>query len=203
VEDQLKETGFGLDYEDGFGDRRGDVRAFSFWPEQNRKKVRLFKLHGSINWYFYNFPGWAYQCAIPDTDPSHSRDQNGRLLIPAEPKAAFLSGTVVKELRYGTGLFGEIFSQFRRHLGRHKHLVLCGYGFGDTGINNRIHQWLCDSLDGSNKLIVLHEGSEQDFFEDKPLWMQELKSERRLALVDKWLENCKVADIEQYFDDVD
>lgn len=201
VEGQLRATD--LDYEDGFADRNhGEFSVFSGWPECTRKRVRLFKLHGSINWYPYDFPGWARQYAIPDNDPSHCHDQNGRILKPVGGKAAFLSGTVVKEQRYGIGLFGDLFSEFRRHLGRHKHLICCGYGFGDTGINNRIYQWVCDSLDGSNTLIILSQDSEQTFFEDKPFWMQNLQSQGRVILVNKWLQCCSPTDLERFFDDI-
>ena len=187
-------------YEDGFADRRGQLRAFNGWPKNSREKVRLFKLHGSVNWYLYEFPGWARQYAIPDSDAFHSRDQNGNLVKPAEWKPAFLSGTVVKEQLYGIGFFGDLFAAFRQHLASHVHLIFCGYGFGDPGINSRIDQWLCDRLDGSNRLVVLNRGSEADFFADKPLWLQDLHSQGRLILVDKWLQDCTVADLAPYFD---
>jgi hypothetical protein len=43
-------------YEDGFADRRGELLVFSWWPQNKREKVRLFKLHGSVNWFLYAFP---------------------------------------------------------------------------------------------------------------------------------------------------
>ena len=67
----------------------------------------------------------------------HSKDQHGDFVHPVEWKAAFLSGTIVKELRYGVGLWAELFSAFRFHLASHTHLICCGYGFGDTGVNQR------------------------------------------------------------------
>lgn len=207
VEDQLRAKGF--DLEDGFSDQdHGEFRAFSGWSQCNRQKVRLFKLHGSISWYLYDFPLWtstlpARRYAIPLKGRNHSRDQHNTPLKPVDVKAAFLTGSVVKERRYGAGLFGELFTEFRRHLGRHKHLICCGYGFGDTGINKRIHQWLCDSLDGSNKLVVLNTGPEETFFEDKSPWMLEMKSQGRLVLIDKWLQCCKLSDLNCYFDDID
>jgi hypothetical protein len=189
-----------VDYEDGFADRHGELLAFNGWPERTRQKVRLFKLHGSVNWYLYDFPGWARQYAIPDKDAFHSHDQNGTLVRPADWKAAFLSGTVVKEQFYGIGFFGDIFAAFQRHLAPHKHLICCGYGFGDPGINSRIYQWLCDRLDGSNRLVVLNQGTEATFFADKPYWLQHLHEQRRLILVNKWLQDCTVADLAPYFD---
>jgi hypothetical protein len=66
IEAQCKANG--IAFEDGFAYRRGELRAFSSWPENARKKVRLFKLHGSVNWFLYDFPdfpGRARQYAIP------------------------------------------------------------------------------------------------------------------------------------------
>jgi len=198
IEAQLEDQG--IAYEDGFADRHGELRAFSFWHAERREKVRLFKLHGSVDWFLYEFPGWARQYAIPDHDAFHSRDQNGAFVKPVEWKAAFLSGTIVKEQYYGTGLFGELFSAFRSHLGRHTHLICCGYGFGDPGVNGRIHQWLQDSLDRSNRLVVLNPGSDREFFDAKPFWLQDLHSHGRLIRVDKWLQHCLVDDLLPFFD---
>ena len=200
VEAQLRSMKF--DYEDGFDNRRGELRVFSFWPTNARKKTRIFKLHGSIDWYFYEFSDGMRQYAIPDKDPSHSYDQNKKLIRPLDSKAAFLSGTVVKERRYGTGVFGELFTEFRRHLGQHRHLISSGYGFGDTGINNRIHQWLCDLPNRANKLVVLSNKSEPKFFEDKPIWMRDMRSRGQLILVAKRLQDCSTNDLEPYFDNV-
>jgi hypothetical protein len=187
-------------YEDGFADRRGELLAFSWWPQDKREKVRLFKLHGSVNWFLYAFPGWARQYAIPDKEAFHSRDENGNLVRPVEWKAAFLSGTVVKEQLYGVGFFGDLFTAFRQHLGTHKHLIFCGYGFGDPGINNRIDQWLHDRLDGSNRIVVLNSGSEADYFADKPYWLQDLHGRGQLIFINKWLQDCTVGDLAPYFD---
>lgn len=189
-----------IPYEDGFADRRGELRVFSWWSQNRSAKVRLFKLHGSVNWFLYEFPGWARQYAIPDKDAFRSHDQNGNLVTPVEWKAAFLSGTVVKEQLYGIGFFGDLCTAFRQHLAPHRHLIVCGYGFGDPGINSRIDQWLHDRLDGSNKLVMLHRGSVGQFFADKPYWLQDLHAQGKLIFGGKWLQDCTVADLSPYFD---
>lgn len=145
VERQFESDGIS-DVESGFDDRRhGEFLVYrsGWWSDssQPRHKVRLFKLHGSLNWWLYEFPEWdtstkrVRQYAIPDgyPNPYHSKDQNGHFVHPVGNKAAFLSGTIVKELRYGTALWGELFSALRSHLANHTHLICCGYGFGDTG----------------------------------------------------------------------
>lgn len=198
IEGQCKDTG--LQLEDGFADRRGELRAFNGWPEHARQKVRLFKLHGSVNWFLYDFPGWAHQYAIPDSDAFHSHDQYGKLVRPVEWRSAFLSGTIVKEQLYGIGFFGDLFTAFRRHLGQHAHLIFCGYGFGDPGINSRINQWIHDRPAPGNRIVVLNGGTRAGFFADKPMWLQDLHAKGRLLFVDKWLQDCTLADLTPYFD---
>jgi hypothetical protein len=200
VENQLKDDGI-ADVEAGFDDKNhGKFSVFGGWSKIRRKKVRLFKLHGSLNWHLYDFPNWARQYAIPQNDLWHSTDENGNLVRPVEGKAAFLSGTIVKEQRYGLGLWGELFSNFREHLSRHTHLICCGYGFGDPGINHRLEQWVDDRLDGSNRLVILAPGSPEKFLADKPLWLHRLFEQKRVLFVGAYLENCTLDQIAGYFD---
>lgn len=204
VEAQLKSDGI-RDVESGFDDRsHGEFSVYrSGWWEDTklpRGKIRFFKLHGSLNWWLYDFPGWARQYAIPDGDAFHSKDQNDKFVKPVEWKAAFLSGTIVKEMRYGVGLWAELFAAFRSHLASHTHLICCGYGFGDTGVNQRLVQWMSDRLDGSNRLVILTPEAPGDYFSDKPPWLERLHEEGRVIIVPQYLENCSLADLSPYFD---
>lgn len=204
VEAQLKSDGI-ADVETGFDDRthgQFSVYRSGWWEDTKRprKMVRLFKLHGSLNWWLYEFPNWARQYAIPDGEPFHSKDQNGQIVNPVEWKAAFLSGTIVKELRYGVGLWSELFAAFRSHLASHTHLICCGYGFGDTGINQRLVQWMQDRLNGSNRLVILTPDAPERYFSDKPYWLVQLWEQRRVIIVPKYLEHCTLADLTPYFD---
>jgi hypothetical protein len=79
-------------------------------------------------------------------------------------------------------------------------LICCGYGFSDTGINQRLIQWVHDRLDGSNRLVILTPEEPSRYFKDKPPWMNKLWNQRRIILVSKYLENCALADLERYFD---
>lgn len=200
VETQLREDGIS-DLEEGFDDRtRGKCSVFSGWPSDRRKKVRLLKLHGSLNWYLYDFPGWARQYAIPDADSKYCKDIAGRMLYPVEGKAAFLTGTIVKEQRYGIGFWGELFSNFGSHLSKHTHLICSGYGFGDPGINQRLAQWMNDRLDGTNRLVILTPRSADDFLENKPYWLARLHGEGRARFVQSHLESCRIDELKEFFD---
>lgn len=151
IEDELKSAGYDCDA--GFKDRkRGQFRVYQpGWAKNGvRKRVRIFKLHGSLNWYLCRFPRWAQQYAIPLVDPFRGLDARGRHVKAVEGKAAFLSGTIVKELHYGEGFFSDLFEDFRAHLSQHTHVIFCGYGFGDSGVNLRLDQW-AHNLTGRKK----------------------------------------------------
>ena len=79
--------------------------------------------------------------AIPFVYPFRGLDAGGRRVKAVEGKAAFLPGTIVKELYYGEGFFSDLFDDFRDHLSQHTHGIFCGYGFGDPGVNLRLDQW--------------------------------------------------------------
>ena len=204
VEPQLKADGI-TELEFGFHDHTHcECAVFSAWPAQEchpRKTVRIFKLHGSLNWYRYDFPDGSRQYAIPDGDPYHCHDQNKRLLTPVDWKAAFLSGTVVKEQRYATGPWEHLFANFRSHLSKHTHLMCCGYGFGDTGINQRVVQWMHDRPPPGNRLVILTPEPPDPYFVDKPVWLTEFWREGRVDLVPKYLEKCALDDLRYFFDD--
>ncbi|MFA5263339.1 MAG: SIR2 family protein [Opitutaceae bacterium] len=205
VEEQFK--GSGLNCEMGFGDRsRGNFSVYQpGWADPRKPRAtttRLFKLHGSLNWYLYEIPESPRpfrQYAIPDGDPYHVRDNRGRDVRPADWKAAFLSGTIVKEQRYGYGFWSELFSAFQEYLTHHTHLICCGYGFGDPGVNLRLEQWT-RNLSGKNTLVILTPEPARTYLVRKPIWMQQLWTEGRVVLIPQYLKDCKLRQIEKYFD---
>ena len=204
VENQLAADGI-HDIETGFEDRthgQFSVYRSRWWKctATPRKHVRLFKLHGSLDWWLFDFPGWARQYAIPDGEPDRGKDERGQLVDLVEWKAAFLSGTIVKELRYGLGFWGEQIEGFREHLAAHTTLICCGYGFGDAGVNLRIDQWMCDRLDGSNRLVILTPDAPERYLSDKPHWLIRHFEAGRVHFVPKYFNNCEVSDLRRYFD---
>jgi hypothetical protein len=138
---------------DGFGSEINGVR---YWePEtyrDNSRGVRLFKLHGSINWY--EFPKGV---GIPlNRDPWHSRNPQGDYQHPDLSRpglAVMLIGTFNNILEYTHGVFAELYYLFRKRMQEINHLVICGYGFGDKGINNSIIEWF--NSNQQNKIIVI------------------------------------------------
>lgn len=147
--DTLLETALsktGLHVNDGFSEPIHDVRYFDVRNFESGHGVRLIKLHGSINWFklrpedddkTYDDVG------IPlNYDFWHTRDHRGKLQWPVDGRPMMLTGTFNKMIDYGIGVFADLHYQFYKSLQDCKNLIICGYGFGDRGINQRVLDWL-------------------------------------------------------------
>jgi hypothetical protein len=197
VERQFEDTG--VSYTDGFEDRQDGYRLFS--PQWDRAPVRVLKLHGSLNWSYCLFTkadcSKFEQTAIFDRPADKcSYDRNP---IEVRNELQFLTGTTVKENSYGYDIIGDLFMRFREFSCAHRTLFVCGYGWGDKGINIRINQWLRDQT--ANKIVILHEGDERLVL-DKRFWQTRWAMYHRAGkakIIPHWLPNCTE---DQLFDDL-
>jgi len=141
VEDFLKPLN--IKYADGFGAEGSyGVRYWNYKLYDDESiKVRLFKLHGSIDW---------------DNIGNGIGIRAGKKSCNIEPvnlSPIMLIGTFNKMIEYTHGIFAYLYYQFRNRLPQVNHLIICGYGFGDRGINNTIIEWF--ESDSVNKVIVI------------------------------------------------
>ena len=67
----------------------------------------------------------------------------------------FLAGTFNKISGYLNHVFLELHYRFHRTLAESSRLVVCGYGFGDKGINNRIADWMCPSSESTKRKMIV------------------------------------------------
>jgi hypothetical protein len=142
---------------DGFGPEQNGVRYWdsSFFDEAD-VSVRLFKLHGSIDWWRFRRSEEAEMdfVGIPIAgDPEHTVGPNGTQQTLAESRPLLLIGTFNKVFDYSHGIWSELHCRFGSSLTRSRRLVIAGYGFGDKGINARIAEWM--SADSSRKIVVV------------------------------------------------
>ena len=100
-----------IPFADGFGERDGDVLRFS-WSWNSGVPVRLYKLHGSVDWYRFSFPTFVQFGKA--SNPDFCENADGTPLSLLEPKPLFLTGTTVKEQLYGVSVVGELFSESAR-----------------------------------------------------------------------------------------
>lgn len=144
----------GVDPVDGFGDPDPKVRYWNLGVFQNKEsKTNLFKLHGSVDWYRLRLwgQGWEQEAIgiLPEgADPSrlHLDVMDGRPHI--------LIGTFNKMLEYTGGVFLDLLYQLRHRLRLTRHLVVCGYGFADKGINTQLVEWIYSN--SANRICVVH-----------------------------------------------
>lgn len=119
---------------------------------------KLFKLHGSIDWYryFIRIEGWEGQVSARSTgDALHARGPDGELLnFPAGGRPEILTGTFNKILSYPTGVYADQHFRFHEALGAADRLLVIGYGFRDKAINARIVAWA--ERPGQRRMLVVH-----------------------------------------------
>jgi len=138
----------GIAYADGFYPNNDMLNYFDFkkfWHSPN--KVRIVKLHGSIDRYYHN------QSMIKTNNPRYINDpgSNGfsNNFVPS-----FLSGKIVKMLDYSKPIHADLYGYFRVKLATEiSKLIVVGYGFGDKGINNALSSWF--KQNSQNRLIVI------------------------------------------------
>ncbi len=149
---------------DGFGQPINDVRYWSLDLFDNESpKVHLFKLHGSINWFRFrsdsqNWNNELIGLAL-ESDIWHTRNPNGELQRPVDGRPLFLAGTFNKMLYYTSDIYAGIYFKYLDILRSIGMLIVCGYGFGDKGINNSIIDWIYGAP--GRKLFVIHPDSQR------------------------------------------
>lgn len=157
VEQVLARTGVSV--VDGFGDPDGDVRWYDdTCYSEPRARVRLIKLHGSIDWHRFRRGARISPAIVAHGDPTKAVDGAGTHLEPVSPTPSFLTGGE-KEAWYQQGVYADLHFRFHELLRRCDRMVMSGYGWGDTGITNQIDRWL--EQRPSNRLILLEERPEQ------------------------------------------
>jgi hypothetical protein len=135
------------------------VRFFDFDNFDGSSKIRLFKLHGSINWYRFkskqNRDGHL-KFGIPVShDPTHCEDDTIEL---SSNTPEFLTGTFNKYAAYGLHIYADFHHWFHRLLREHNTILISGYGWGDRGINQRLFEWFLHST--KNRMVLMHKEEE-------------------------------------------
>jgi hypothetical protein len=184
-----------VDFVDGFGERDGDVRWYKDDVYDVRQaKVRLFKLHGSVNWHSFVVDGRLKEVIFLGDDIKHIKDGNGTELKLEIRMPSFLTG-INKAVSYQRGIYADMHFRLHQILSQCEVMVMSGYGWGDTAINFRIDAWFdrCPR----NTLIHLHEKPSEVLYKSVIIasgydpWIRR----NQLIPIQKWLCNTKLSDI--------
>jgi len=159
----------GFDTENSLGIRNWNPFLFDCLSTHTKDPVvRLFKLHGSINWRRFrpreaqneepSGNPWCEEYVGIRSNPGLAsvKDAQGRIHEELD-RALFLAGTFNKMFSYLNHVFLELLYRFHRALGEATRLVVSGYGFGDKGINNRITDWMCSECPSGERTMILIE----------------------------------------------
>jgi len=152
-------AGAGIRVVDGFGDADGDVRWYDDASyDVAEARVKLIKLHGSIDWYTFSRDGRESPAILLRGDASTAVSGSGSTLKLFFSAPSFLTGGE-KEAWYQHGIYADLHFRFHEALRRCDRMVTSGYGWGDTGITNQILHWLDQRP--RNRLFLLHPRPEE------------------------------------------
>lgn len=135
-------------------------------------QICLYKLHGSIDHYWCRYDDRAVLVKVPwGINPDElyiELDKEGKLVYTHHTSHVvpdFLSGTTHKVSRYRIGkYYPVVLKHFKKNLQESKTLIVIGYSFGDTRINQYLERFfLCEP----QKLIFVVDVNQPktDFFE--------------------------------------
>lgn len=186
-----------IPFADGFAERQGSVCPWDMaLLRSGSAKIRLIKLHGSVDWCYYGGLGLA---KTVDGDMYHFKLPDGTIgkgWGPGHP--TILCGTFNKMLEYLRGPFFDLHLLFREALDPVDLLVVSGYSFGDKGINNRLWEWIAD--DRGRRLVVVHENQEALVREARGMVQKNWESWKeagKLICIPKWFEAVTWAEIKE------
>ncbi len=184
---------------DGFSDPQDKER---YWqPElynNNSAKLRLFKLHGSINWFRVRPDEGS--CG-DDLIGIHLGRKNpkGQMQLPVDGRPMFLAGTFNKLFSYTSSIYAELHCQFHHELNNTSQIIICGYGFGDKGINTRIFEWAYSDPD--HRIILIEPDLDGLKKKARPVLVNhwdDLVKRDKLIVINKGIEGVSWEDIKKY-----
>lgn len=171
---------------EGFGDK---ANGYRFWDQSlfgASERINLFKLHGSIDWYYFDETSWTDLRVCKCTS---------EIIYHNPRKPIILIGTYNKLAEYIKSIYLELFCLFYKTLKDHNKIIISGYSFGDRGINDKIFDWL---LTGNNRMIIIDPYVEN--LKDRMPYIlhQEWDAKNKIVPIKEYIENVTLKKLEQY-----
>lgn len=179
---------------DGFGPESDGVRVYDGTLYDGEGKVRVHKLHGSVNQFLVKLrsdDGFKHRFAIPtESNLWYSEDRHGNHLF----NPAMLIGGQNKMIEYGMGEFRRLFSKFDTALDATNHVIVSGYGWRDFGITRTLLEWVRSSSE--NRLLIYHE-KPKDLLDKAPHKLRSHvgKYPQRISFIEHFLGDVGVPDV--------
>lgn len=144
---------------DGF--QKKNCSSIMYWNsnlfEGESTKLKLIKLHGSVNWFRLRRDCGTRAddviAKIPlGQDIDHIYDHEHHLMSPESGLPILLIGRFNKIYSYPNTIFLDLHYAFMKSLTQSEQLIISGYSFGDKGINTQIAKW---NSEKNNRFIIL------------------------------------------------
>ena len=195
IETFLKQNN--IPFSDGFLKPETDVR---FWGNEFNlnNKIPFLKLHGSVNWFYVpsNQVRFGYELGIPFKDRHHTKARNpNRGYSTFRP--TLLIGTFNKIRSYSSDEFLDLHYQFRKTLRKTDKLIICGYSFGDKGINSELLYWI--NAQHNRQFIIIHHNPTKLRAGARPA-IQKLLQKYTPIFIHERLENIKIDKLRKAID---
>ncbi len=191
-----------ISYTDGFTDDREGMRYYK--PEMwnlKKFKTKLFKLHGSFNWYDFEYiekDRRVFCVGSPmNNDPRHQQ-RKGQRLDCRSALPLLLVGTLNKAFEYTSGIFLDMQCLMKKKLKSCGALVVSGYSFNDKIINSRIIDWYNQAE--SNKLMIVHPCTKELIANARPAAQRMLgtfKENPNIEIIEKKIEEATWKEIKR------
>ena len=144
----------GIKLADGFS---APVNDYRYWKDDfsSEQAIPFLKLHGSVDWFLLD--DHSSQICIPPKGQYQQRLQaeDGTFCYAPRGRPELLIGTFNKLAEYSQGISLDLYHRFRTTLNQADQLVICGYSFGDKGINTVILEWFYAKPD-RRRFLVIH-----------------------------------------------
>lgn len=167
-----------IKYSDGFAE---NIDGKKSWNGYFPKHIKLYKLHGSVDWLATSRKTRYDFKVIKNT-----KSNNPLMLIGTFNKLSDYSRNIAFELQH---LFYSVLKTVNT-------LIVAGYSFGDQGINSRIINWIYSN--SANNIILIHPNPDQLKMNARNAisseWQQWLNS-GILKTIPKYIQEIKLKDI--------
>lgn len=185
-----------IELADGFSALQDGYR---YWKDDfsSNTAIPFLKLHGSVDWLLYG--GHSSQICIPPKGQYQQRlrAEDGAHVYAARGRPELLIGTFNKLAEYSQGISLDLYYRFRRMLNAADQLAVCGYSFGDKGINTVLLEWFYAKPD-RRRLLLIHpdpkelvknaRGAIRNRWEKIPFLPDEVSLEEATTVIPKRLE---------------
>ena len=168
VETHLRTKGIVL--ADGFSDEKNGVRYWNgdLYSKLKipflKRKIPFLKLHGSVDWFRFlpdcippcdkDCPWFYDRIGISLNGDPDRPERDGKRQTAVDGMPLLLIGTFNKLAEYSQRIFLDLHHRFRSTLREADQLVVCGYSFGDKGINTAVIEWYYEKR--GRRFLIIH-----------------------------------------------